>query len=315
MNQNLLTKQRQTGIMHKPLIKRIISHKELYIMLIPAFLYFVIYKYLPMYGVIISFKDYSPYLGVKDSPWVGFFHFSRLFKSPDFFMILRNTLLFSFYKLIINFPFVIILALLLNELVNIKFKKITQTILYLPHFISWVIMAGIIYSLLSLNGIFNYILKLLGNDPVLFLMKPEYFRSIVVTGSLWKGIGWGTIIYLAALSGVNPELYEAAIVDGATRLKRVWHITIPSIKYVIAIMLILRIGNIMENNFQQIYLLYNYITMSVGEIFETYVYRVGLEGGQFSFTTAVGMFKNVVGLILVIVANTASKKLTESGIW
>lgn len=297
------------------LLKRIIAHKELYIMMLPAIIFFIIYKYIPMYGVTIAFKDYYPALGYSGSKWVGLKHFNLLFKSPEFVRVLRNTLLFSFYKLAINFPLVIILALLLDELRNLKFKKIVQTILYLPHFISWVIISGIIYNLLSLDGVLNYVLGLFGKDPILLLMKTQWFRTIIVSASLWKGIGWGTIIYLAALSGVNPELYEACRVDGATRLQRIWHVTLPSIKYVIAIMLILRMGNILEGSFDEIFLLYNPITYSVGEIFETYVFRMGIEKGRYSFSTALGLFQNVVGLVLVAITNYASKKLTETGIW
>jgi putative aldouronate transport system permease protein len=289
---------------------------ELYLLLLPGVLFFLIYKYLPMWGFVIAFQDYSPFRGVWGSEWVGFKHFTLLFSEAKFWELLRNTLLISFYKLFFFFPAPIIIALLLNEVRFQLFKRTVQTVIYLPHFVSWVVVAGITYVLLGTQGgIVNEFIRAIGGTEISFLTSPEWFRSLIVSQSVWKEAGWGTIIFLAALAGVNPQLYEAGIVDGANRWRLLWHITLPAIRSTIFILLILRLGDTLDVGFEQIFLMVNSMTFEVGDVFETYVYREGLVGGKFSYTTAVGLFKSVVGLVLVVGANWLVKKSGEEGVY
>ncbi|WP_256975879.1 sugar ABC transporter permease [Paenibacillus sp. MY03] len=294
----------------------LIRNKWLYIFLIPGILYLLVFKYLPMAGLVIAFKDLSLTKGIVDSEWVGWYHFETLFQSSNFYRILKNSLLLSFYQIVWGFPAPIILALMLNEIRHMFFKRITQTILYLPHFISWVVLAGIVMSFLSPStGIVNHVLNTMGFESVPFLLKPEYFRTIIVSAEIWKEVGWGTIIYFAAMSGIDPTLYESATIDGAGRMRKMWHITLPGISATIVILLLLKLGNILENGFEQIYLLYNPMTYATGDVFETYTYRIGLQQGRISYGTAVGMFKALVGFTLIIMANSVSRKLSGKSIW
>jgi putative aldouronate transport system permease protein len=289
---------------------------QIYSMILPGFLFFIVFKYIPLGGIVIAFQDYNVFRGIFESPWVGFKHFQNLFDYPEFYEILRNTLLISLYQLILGFPAPIILALLLNEVRKMKFKKTVQTILYLPHFLSWVIVGGLVISFLSpTTGMVNEVIKWFGGEPIFFMQEPGYFRSIVVGSAIWKEIGWGTIIYLAAMAGINPELYEAAEVDGAGKLRQAISITIPSILPTIIVLLLLRIGNILDLGFEQIYMLLNPLVWDTGEVFDTYIYRVGLLGGQYSYTTAIGLFKSVVGLLLLVGANRLSKRMTGNSIY
>ncbi|MCS7458668.1 sugar ABC transporter permease [Paenibacillus doosanensis] len=289
---------------------------DLYLLLAPGLFYFLIFKYLPMWGIIIAFQDYSPFQGILNSDWVGFKHFIRLFQYDKFWEIFRNTILISLYNLIFFFPAPIVIALLLNEVRRSWFKRSVQTIIYLPHFISWVVVAGITYLLLGTQGgIVNEVIKASGGEALSFLTTPDWFRSLLVSQSIWKEAGWGTIIFLAALSGVDTQLYEAAIVDGAGRWRQLWHITLPAIRSTIFILLILRLGNILDVGFEHIFLMLNSTVTSVGDVFETYVYREGLIGGKFSYTTAVGLFKSFIGLILVVGANWLTKKFGEEGVF
>ena len=307
--------EKKKGKLRSEKIKAIIYHRDFYIMLIPCIIYFLIYKYGPMFGIMIAFQDYYPGRGILNSSWVGFKHFERLFTSNAFWMIMRNTLTISLYRIFFGFPAPILLALLINELHNLKFKRIVQTISYLPHFISMVIMAGIIKNVFSMDGPVNQIIELFGGNKTLFLASTSHFRSILVGTGIYGSVGWGTIVYLAAISGISQELYEAALADGAGRFRRIWHITLPAIRGVIVILLILRVGDILEAGFMQILLLYNPIVYRVADVIDTYVFRVGLEQRQYSFTTAVGVFKSVIGLIMVGGANMLSKKLGEATIW
>lgn len=263
---------------------------------------------------IQGFPDYGWDLG---SPWVGLKHFKFLFlQSPDFFKILENTVVISIYHIVFGFPAPIILALMINEIRSSKFKKIAQSLTYLPHFFSWVILGGILITLLSPStGVVNYLITLVGLDPIYFLGDPHYFRFTLVTSAIWKEVGWGTIIYLAALTGVSPDLYEAAVMDGASRWKQTLKITLPSILPVIVLMLILRMGGILDAGFDQILNLYSPATYEVADILDTYVYRVGLQNFQFSLTTAVGLFKNVIAFMLVLFTNYISKKLGQDGLF
>lgn len=298
------------------LIKKIKKNKWIYLMIAPGILYFFIYKYIPMYGLIIAFQEYKPYLGISGSEWVGLKHFERLFTSPDFWMIFRNTLVLFALQIIVFFPIPIIIALMLNEVRNVVFKRSVQMLIYIPHFMSWVVIVSISFVMLTLDGgIINSILEAMGFEKINFLMNPDTFRPMYILQVMWREAGWGTIIFLAAIAAVDPQLYEAAKMDGANRLRQAWHITLPTIRSVIVVLLILKIGDVLELGFEHVYLLLNASNREVGEIFDTYVYTAGLKQGQFSYSTAVGFFKGIVGLILVICANWLAKKAGEEGIY
>lgn len=287
----------------------------MYAMLIPGVLSVLIFKYFPMYGLVIAFKNYNPFIGIADSPWVGLDNFKAIFESSDFWQVLRNTLIISSYKILVGFPAPILLALLLNEVVHAKFKRTIQSVLYLPHFISWVTLGGIMLTVFSYNGVVNEIIQAFGGKPVNIFTDVAHFRWVLVWSDVWKGAGWGTIIYLAAITTVDPALYEAAVVDGAKRWRQVWHITLPAIKSVIVLLLVLRIGQLMDSDFEQILVLQNNLVRSVSEVFATYVYRVGLGQAQFSFATCVGIFESVVALVLIASANRVAKLLGEEGLY
>lgn len=292
------------------------KYRWMYAFMIPGILYFIVFKYVPLWGLLMAFKNYQPNLGIWSSPWVGFAHFQRFFGMDEFWQLFWNTLLLGFYNLVIFFPITIILALLLNEIRHEGFKRSIQTLVYVPHFMSWVVIAGISYTLLSSeSGIINEWIKGMGGNSVEFLTSTAWFRPLIVLQLIWKDAGWGTIIFLAALAGVNPNLYEAARIDGASRFRMLWHITLPSIRNVIVILFILRLGTFLDLGFEQIYLMLNSINREVGEVFDTYVYRVGLQQGQFSYSTAVGLFKSVIGFVLVMAANKIAKLFGEEGIY
>lgn len=279
------------------------KNKYLFLLLAPVIIWYTVFAYGPMYGIQLAFKDYFIRDGIWGSPWVGLKHFEYLFTaSPDFLKIIKNTLIISFYHIIFGFPAPIILALLFNELRFSFFKKVAQTISYLPHFLSWIVIGGILIALLSPNsGVVNYIIQWLGFDPIYFLGSEKYFRFTLVMSGIWKEIGWGTIIYLAALASIDSQMYEAAVLDGANRWKQTLFITIPSILPVIAILLILRVGSVLDAGFDQVLTLYSPAVYGVTDTLDTYVYRIGLQNFQFSLTTAVGLFKNVVGLIAIVI--------------
>lgn len=291
--------------------------RYLFLLLTPVLIWYAVFAYSPLYGIQLAFKDFRIMDGIWGSPWVGLKHFKFLFlQSPDFFKILGNTVVISIYHIVFGFPAPIILALMINEIRSSKFKKIAQSLTYLPHFFSWVILGGILITLLSPStGVVNYLITLVGLDPIYFLGDPHYFRFTLVTSAIWKEVGWGTIIYLAALTGVSPDLYEAAVMDGASRWKQTLKITLPSILPVIVLMLILRMGGILDAGFDQILNLYSPATYEVADILDTYVYRVGLQNFQFSLTTAVGLFKNVIAFMLVLFTNYISKKLGQDGLF
>lgn len=298
------------------IIKDMVRDKYLYLLLLPGILYFLIFRYLPMYGIVIAFKDYNIFAGVNGSEWVGFEQFQRLFRAPTFTQVFSNTLIISLLKLFFGFPAPLILALLLNELANKRFKKFTQTVLYLPHFVSWVIMAGLITTFLNpTTGLVNDIIMSFGGEPINFLVEKRLFRPILVITDIYKEIGWGTIIYLAAFSGIDPELYEASMVDGSNKFQRIWYITLPSIRSVILILLILSLGNILNAGFDQIFLLYNPLVYDVADIIDTYVYRKGIVESSYSLGAAAGLFKSVIALILIMLSNFVVKKCGEEGIW
>ncbi len=290
--------------------------KYLYIMLIPCVVYFFIFNYIPMYGVLIAFKDFNFKLGILGSPWIGFENFEYMFGLSDFYEVLRNSIVLSVLRMIFTFPFPIILALLMNDIAIPKYQKTVQTIIYLPHFVSWVVIGGILVNFLSpTNGAVNNIIKSMGGEPIFFLGDPKYFRTLVVLTSIWKDSGWGTIIYLAAITSIPAELYEASTMDGANKLQNLWYVTLPSIKSTVVIMFILQMGRIMSNGFEQVYILQNTRNLSVSDVFETYTYRVGMVGGRYSFATTVGLFTSVVSIIFLLASNKLANALGEEGIW
>lgn len=291
----------------------LIKNRYLYLMCIPGLIYLAIFHYYPMYGVLIAFKNYSYTKGIAGSAWVGFKYFVKVFSTADFFDTFRNSILLSLLRLAVNMPFPVLLAILVTEIGNTAYKRIAQTVMYLPHFISWVAIGGITLTFLSeTSGIVNLLLKRWTGETIPFLSSADMFRGLIVGTSIWKEAGWGTIIYLASLSSVNPELYEAATVDGANRFQKVWHISLPGIASTISIQLILQCGNIMNNGFEQIYMFQNPLNIRSSEVFETYIYKVGLLNTDFSYSTAVGLFKSVVNLILVYVANKGAKLLGQA---
>jgi putative aldouronate transport system permease protein len=268
-----------------------------------------------MYGVIIAFKKFDVIKGILGSPWVGLKYFAKFIDDPFFWQAVKNTFILGFLSIVLAMPASIILALLLNEISSIKYKRFVQTTTYLPHFISTVVVCGMIVNFLNNDGIINRLLKSLGGEAVQFMLIPGWFRPIFILSDIWQNMGWGSIIYLAAISGINPELYEAARIDGANRLKQAWYITLPSIAPTISILLILRIGRILTVSFQKVLLLYNPATYKTADVIQTYVYRRGLLGAQFSYATAIGLFQSVVGLVLLIAANRLSKRLSETSLW
>ncbi len=287
----------------------------LYILLIPGALHFIIFKYLPMWGILISFQDFNPYLGFFKSPWVGFKNFIDFFTNPDFGQLFVNTLIVSFYNIFFAFPAPIILALLLNEVRRRWFQRTIQTFVYIPHFISWVIVASLTFTLFNSDGAVNRLIMASGGQPIPFLTSPDTFRWMIVGQTIWKETGFGTIIYLAALAGVDVQLYEAAIIDGANRLRQVWHITLPALKSTVVILLILRLGHVLDNGFDQIFLMSNSLNRSVSNVFDVFVYIMGITRGAFSYSTAVGLFKSLIGIILIFSANKLAKKVGESGVF
>lgn len=303
---------------HMGLLQRITSNAKLSIFLIalPGILHFIVFKYVPLFGNVIAFQNYDLFLGIWNSKWVGFDHFIRMFSYGEFIKVLRNTLLLSFYQLLFGFPAPLILALLLNEMRTVWLKRMNQTLLYLPHFLSWIIVGGIFIELFAPKGLINSILDtLFGWKDTYFMTEPQYFRGILVSIGIWKSVGWGTIIFLAALAGINPHLYEAAMIDGAGRWKRMTHITLPAIVPVIVILFLLNIGHFLDQNVEQVLVFLNPLVHDVGEVIDTYVYRLGVIGAQFSYTTAIGIFKSVVSLVLVVSLNQVSKKVTGETIY
>lgn len=298
------------------LLAGIRRNRLLYLMILPGVLYFLVFKYLPMGGLIIAFQDYQPYLGITGSPWVGFKHFIRLFTEPTFFMLLRNTLILFAMNLVFFFPLPIVLALMLNEVTRKWFKNMIQTIIYIPHFMSWVIIVSITYVFLTLDGgVINELMAAAGLPKISFLTSTEWLRAVYIGQMIWKELGWSTIIYLAAITVVDTQLYEAAEMDGAGRVRKTWHVTLPAIRPVIITLLILKIGSTLDLGFEHMYLLLNSLNREVAEIFDTYIYTAGLKNGQLSFSTTVGLFKGLVGLLLVVGSNKLAKRLGEDGVY
>lgn len=295
----------------------IIQHKWLYILLLPGFIYLIMFRYIPMGGLIIAFKNYSPFIGIWDSPWVGFDQFKQFFSNNDFFKLLTNTLGISLMQLVFYFPAPIILSLFLNEVRHNGYKRVVQTLVYIPHFVSWVIVCSLTYQLFNVtDGVFNVIYKAIsGGQTFDILQNANTFWGLIVGQDIWRETGYGTIVFLAALSGVDQELYEAARVDGAGRWRLMWHITLPAIRSTIIMMLIMRVGSIMNTGYEQIFMMRNDLNLARAEVFDTYIFTKGIKSGMYSFSTAAGMFKSVVGMILVILADKTAKFFGESGLY
>lgn len=301
---------------HVGIGKKLLKTWQLYVFVLPAVIYFLVFCYGPMYGIQLAFKRYNAMVGITGSEWVGFSNFIRFFRSYQFVQLIENTLTLSVYQLVAGFPIPIILAILLNQLRGQKFKKVVQTVTYAPHFISIVVLVGMLNIFLSpRGGMINQIVQLFGNEPILFTGQEKYFRHIYVLSGVWQNMGWNAIIYLAALSGVSPDLHEAAIVDGASKIKRILHIDIPSILPTIIIILVMNFGSIMSVGFEKAYLMQNAQNISKAEIISTYVYKVGLLGAQYEFSTAVGLFNAVINFVLLIAVNKISKKISSVGLW
>lgn len=295
--------------------KQVKANWQLYTLLIPALTYFTIFHYVPMYGVQIAFKDYYANLGITGSPWAGFEHFTRFFDSYYFWRLLKNTLVLNLYGLVL-FPLPIIFALMLNELRNGAYKKWTQTLTYAPHFISVVVIVGMLVAFLDpITGIINHAIVGLGGQPIDFLTSPGWFRHIFVWSGQWQSLGWGTIIYLAALAGVNPELHEAARVDGASRIQRILNINIPSILPTIVVLFILNIGSFMAIGFEKVLLLQNSLNASTSDVIQTFVYQTGLLEGQYSFASAIGLFESAINIVLLVTVNYIARKTSENSLW
>lgn len=290
------------------------KHWMLYLMALPGVLYFIIFKYVPLGGSMIAFQNYQIMKGIFGSQWIGFDNFTFLFTYQDFYNVLRNTAVIAFYKLVFGFPAPIILAVLFNEVRHMMAKRVMQSLFYLPHFLSWVVVGGIVFELLSNKGVVNMFRGWMGLEPILFMQQERFFRPIVVLSGIWKEVGWGTIIYLAAITGINPNLYEAAVMDGANRWKQTIHITLPTMFPTILTLFLLNIGNFLELGFDQVYNLLTPMTYAVGDIIETYVYRAGVLQGQYSVTTAIGLFQSVIGFALLWIFNRLARK-TEQGLW
>ena len=308
------TLARPTGIKGK--LAMIAQNYDLYLMLIPGLVYLIIFKYLPMYGISIAFQDFNLFKGISGSEWVGFENFRKLMRYKDFYNILRNTLVISVLKIVITFPLPIVAALLLNEMRNMIFKRTLQTIIYIPHFLSWVVIAGIFTSILSpSSGLLNIVLAKFGIQPISFMMSPKWFRPVLVFTSAWKETGYSAVIYIAAIAGIDQAQYEAAEIDGAGRFRQMLHITLPGISSTIVLLLTLKLGSILNAGTEQILMMYNPTVYNVGDVIGTYVYRMGIGQQQYGTTTAVGLFNGVVGFILVVSGNFISRRLTGKSIW
>jgi putative aldouronate transport system permease protein len=298
-----------------PLRRRVLANWDLYLLILPALAVLVVYRYMPLYGAQIAFRDYNILDGIIGSPWAGLKHFRALFGSPEFYRIVRNTILLNLYRLLYQFPIPIIMALSIYELRSRRYKRCIQTISYLPHFLSWVVIGALFANILSAKGLVNMFLGLFGMDPVIFLGDSRYFRSLLVISDAWKNSGWGSIVYLSAIMSIDTQLFESAMVDGAGRLRRIWHITLPGIRPTIIFIVLLRLSAILGSSVEQVMVLYNPTVYEVGDVISTYVYRVGLTNMKYSYTTAVGLFSSAIGFFMLLGANYAARLFGERAMW
>jgi len=315
-NKKMLRNNHMAVLKEKTFMEKFSDSKYLFLLIAPTIIYFILFHYLPLWGILISLQDYSAFKGFWDSPWVGFKHFSLFFSHPGFFRLIRNTFLLSFYTLLWDFPAPIIFALTLNEVNSLRVKKFVQTVSYIPHFISTVVVVGMVTMFLSPSrGVINVVLENIGYDKVNFMADARYFRTIYVVSDVWQGMGWGAIVYLAALSNIDPALYEAAIIDGANKFKRIIHITLPCIAPTIITLFLLRTGRLLSVGFEKVYLIQKPITYETSDVINTYVFRQGLVSGNFSYASAVGLFNSVANLLFLIISNYLSKRYSETSLW
>lgn len=297
-------------------VKQVRKNWQLYLLFLPVLLYFIVFHYVPMYGVQIAFKDFIANKGILESPWVGFKHFERFFNSFYFWRIIKNTLGIGLYELIVGFPIPIILALMINEARSGRFRRFIQTVTYAPHFLSTVVVVGMIMMFLSpVSGLVNFIITSFGGEPIAFMTEPSWFKSIYVWSGVWQSMGWSSIIYLAALAGIDPQLHEAAKVDGAGWFRRIWHINLPGIAPTMIILLILNIGSILGVGFEKVFLMQNSLNMEASDVIATNVYRSGILGAQYSYSAAVGLFNSVVNFIMLITVNRIARRVSETSLW
>ena len=300
----------------KPGVKRVLSSWQLYVLLLPTFVYVAIFCYRPMYGVLIAFEDFTIGGSIWDAPWVGLKHFRRLFNMPQFGNMIRNTLSISVYSLLVGFPIPILLALIMNSITSVRYKRLIQTVTYAPHFISTVVVIGMLNVFLAPStGVVNSVIQLLGGPPKFFMGDPELFADMYVWSGVWQNMGYSSIIYLAALTGVNPELHEVAMVEGASKIRRIWHIDLPCILPTIVTLLIMQCGRLMSVGFDKAYLMQNALNLSASEVLSTYVYKIGMLNSQFSFSTAVDLFNCLINIILLVIVNAICNKLGDISLW
>lgn len=295
--------------------KSIWKNWELYVLLSPVILYFIVFHYVPLYGLQIAFKDFIASKGIIGSPWVGFKHFERFFDSYYFWRLIKNTIGIGVFTLVVSFPVPIILALLLNEVKSLRYKKFVQTVIYAPHFLSTVVVVGMLLLFLKTDGLINQIIRLFGGTPIDFISEPAWFKSLYVFSDVWQTMGWSSIIYIAALAAVDPAQHEAAMIDGASRLQRIFHINIPAIMPTIVILFILNAGSVMAVGFEKVYLMQNDLNMSASDVISTFVYRSGILEAQYSFSAAVGLFNSIINFIMLIMVNQIAKKVNETSLW
>lgn len=296
-------------------VRKLWRERWMYFLILPGFIYFVVFQYIPLLGNVIAFQDFSPFLGFSESPWIGFDNFTRLFSDPDVGIAVSNTLIISFLQIVFAFPVPIALALLVNSIINEKIKRFIQSVLYLPHFISWVIIISIFQQFFGGDGFVNNIVKGMGGQSLSIMSNPDFFKPLVVIQVIWKESGWGTILFLAALTTIDTTLYEAAVVDGASKWRRLWHITLPGIRSMIVLLLVLRLGTVLNTGFEQIFLQRQAVGLHAGEVIDTFVYTRGIQAGDWGFSTAVGLVKGLVGLVLILAANKFAKKVGEEGLF
>ncbi|GAA4832514.1 ABC transporter permease subunit [Paenibacillus vulneris] len=297
-------------------IKRIRRNADLYLLFLPVLIFFIVFEYVPMYGVQIAFKDFIATKGIWGSPWVGFKHFERFFSSFYFWRIMKNTLGIGLYQLLVGFPVPILLALMINEVRSSLYRRFIQTVTYAPHFLSTVVAVGMIMMFLAPeSGMINLLIQWFGGEPIAFLTDPAWFKTVYVLSGVWQQMGWSSIIYLAALSGIDPQLHEAARMDGASRLQRIWHINLPGIMPTVVILLILNVGSILGVGFEKVFLMQNSLNMSASDVISTNVYRSGILGAEFSYSSAVGLFNSVVNFVLLLSVNRIARKVSETSLW
>lgn len=294
---------------------RMVMNKWVYILFLPAFVYFAIFSYSAFYGIVIAFKDYKPFVGILESEWVGLKHFKYVLQDRNFLNLLFNTVKISLARIVFSFPVPIIFALLMNEVRNLRFKKVVQTITYFPNFLSWVVFAGIVYTFTGPNGVINMVLENMGAPTVNLTTNPDAFLPMIILTDILKNFGWSSIIYMAAISGVDLQLYEAAALDGAGRLRQTWHVTLPGIRPIICLQLVMAIANVLSAGFDQVFMFLKPALYNVGDILDTYVYRIGLNSGKYEIATAVGLMKSVVSVALITTANSVIKRLGEKSLW